>query len=105
MTDTPELLSPAGDRECLEAAVDFGCDAVYVGATSYGMRAGPKNFDMGGLADAVKYAHEPGAKVYLTCNTVPTNDEAEMFPRFISDAYEAGVDAAIIADQIGRAHV
>lgn len=98
MTDTPELLSPAGDRECLEAAVDFGCDAVYVGGTEFGMRAGPKNFDMQGLAEAVRYAHGSGSKVYLTCNTVPTNDEAADYPRFISEAKETGIDAVIIAD-------
>ena len=98
MTDTPELLSPAGDRECLEAAVDFGCDAVYVGGTNFGMRAGPKNFDMRGLADAVEYAHAGGSKVSLTCNTVPTNDEAADYPRFIAEARDTGIDAVIIAD-------
>lgn len=98
MTEIPEILSPAGDRECLEAAVDFGCDAVYIGGTSFGMRAAPKNFDMEQLADAVKYAHNGGAKVYLTCNTVPTVDEADAFPKFIAEAYETGIDAAIIAD-------
>lgn len=98
MDRIPEILSPAGDRECLEAAVDFGCDAVYVGGTSFGMRAGPKNFDSEGLAYAVKYAHDAGAKLYLTCNTVPTNDEAEQYPDFIAAAYEIGIDAAIIAD-------
>ena len=41
----PEVLAPAGDMERLEAAVDFGADAVYLGGTSFGMRAGPKNFD------------------------------------------------------------
>ncbi|MCR4780869.1 MAG: U32 family peptidase [Ruminiclostridium sp.] len=98
MDNTPELLSPAGDRECLEAAVDFGCDAVYLGGQSFGMRAGPKNFDMEGLADAVLYAHDRGVKVYLTCNTVPTNDEAAAFPAFIAEARKTGIDAAIIAD-------
>ena len=98
MNNIPEILSPAGDRECLEAAVDFGCDAVYVGGQTFGMRAGSKNFSMEQLADAVKYAHNGGAKVYLTCNTVPTNDEAEAFPEFIAAAYETGIDAAIIAD-------
>ena len=88
MTEIPEILSPAGDIECLEAAVDFGCDAVYIGGQSFGMRAGPKNFDMEQLADAVKYAHNGGAKVYLTCNTVPTADEADAFPGFITEAYE-----------------
>ena len=98
MADIPEILSPAGDRECLEAAVAFGCDAVYVGGTSFGMRSAPKNFDGEGLADAVKYAHAGGAKLYLTCNTVPTNEEAQLYPKFIAEAYEAGIDAAIIAD-------
>ena len=98
MNNIPEILSPAGDRECLEAAVDFGCDAVYVGGQTFGMRAGSKNFSIEQLADAVKYAHNGGAKVYLTCNTVPTNDEAEAFPEFIAAAYETGIDAAIIAD-------
>ncbi|MBO6230828.1 MAG: U32 family peptidase [Ruminiclostridium sp.] len=98
LNNKPEILSPAGDRECLEAAVDFGCDAVYVGGQTFGMRAGPKNFDMQGLADAVKYAHNGGSKLYLTCNTVPTNDEAEAYPKFIAEAYDAGIDAAIIAD-------
>ncbi len=93
-----ELLSPAGDYECLEAAVDYGCDAVYLGGTDFGMRANPKNFDMESLYSAVKYAHEKGVKVYLTCNTVPTNDEAEAFPAFITEAAKTGIDAVIVAD-------
>lgn len=98
MNNIAELLSPAGDYECLEAAVDYGCDAVYLGGTSFGMRATPKNFDMEGLQKAVSYAHERGAKVYLTCNTVPTNDEAERFPDFIAEAQKTGIDAVIAAD-------
>ena len=98
MNKLPEILAPAGEPECLEAAVDFGCDAVYIGAHSFGMRAGPKNFDPEQLAEAVRYAHNGGAKVYLTCNTVPTNDEADDYPRFIAEAYETGIDAAIVAD-------
>lgn len=93
-----ELLSPAGDYECLEAAVDYGCDAIYLGGQSFGMRANPKNFSAEELAKAVAYAHKGGAKVYLTCNTVPTNDEAEAFPRFIAEAKETGIDAVIAAD-------
>ena len=93
-----ELLSPAGDYECLEAAVDYGCDAVYLGGTDFGMRANPKNFDMESLYSAVEYAHQRGVKVYLTCNTVPTNDEAEAFPAFITEAEKTGIDAVIVAD-------
>ncbi|MBQ8978747.1 MAG: U32 family peptidase [Oscillospiraceae bacterium] len=93
-----EVLAPAGDQERLTAALDFGADAVYLAKTSFGMRAGPKNFDEEGLTQAVKMCHERGVKVYLTCNTLPRNEEIPSFEHFIRQAHEAGVDAAIIAD-------
>ena len=94
----PELLAPAGDRECFDAALMFGADAVYVGAKEYGMRAAAKNFDMQALADAVSAAHAKGVKVYLTANILPRNAETDAFPAFIRDAYAAGIDALIAAD-------
>ena len=93
-----ELLSPAGDYECLEAAVDYGCNAVYLGGKSYGMRAGSKNFDFDEMKMAVEYAHASNVKVYLTCNTIPSNSEIEAFPDFIKNAELAGIDAAIVCD-------
>lgn len=98
MTRRAELLSPAGDAECLQAALDYGADAVYLAGRTYGMRAGAKNFDEEGLCKAVQTAHEKGVKVYITCNTVPLNNEIETFPEFISNAQNAGVDAVIAAD-------
>lgn len=93
-----ELLSPAGDMECLQSALDFGADAVYLAGKTFGMRAGAKNFNEEELCTAVKTAHERGVKVYITCNTVPLNDELDRFPEFISNAQNAGVDAVIAAD-------
>ena len=93
-----ELLSPAGDAECLEAAVDFGCNAVYLGGKSYGMRAGSKNFAFDEMKRAAEYAHAANVKVYLTCNTTPSNGEIEAFPEFIKNAQSAGIDAAIVCD-------
>lgn len=93
-----EVLSPAGDRERLEAAVEFGADAVYLAGTAFGMRAGPKNFDEAGLESAVSYCHDRGVKVHLACNTLPRNSEIAGFERFIRRGEECGVDAAIIAD-------
>lgn len=98
MTRKAELLSPVGDAECLQAALDYGADAVYLAGKAYGMRAGAKNFDKEGLCKAVQTAHEKGVKVYITCNTVPLNSEIEAFPEFISNAQNAGVDAVIAAD-------
>ena len=41
----PEVLAPAGDMERLIAAVKYGADAVYLGGSSFGMRANAGNFD------------------------------------------------------------
>ena len=93
-----ELLSPAGYYECLQSAVDYGCDAVYLGSTMFGMRASAAKFDFDTLKKGVEYAHAKGVKVYLTCNTVPSNDEIEQLPEFIKNAYACGIDAAIVSD-------
>lgn len=93
-----ELLAPAGDEESFISALDFGADAVYLAGKSFGMRAGAKNFNEEELFRAVQTAHERGVKVHITCNTVPTNEEVERFPEFISMAQSAGVDAVIAAD-------
>ena len=53
----PELLSPAGDRERLEAAVRYGADAVYLAGKSFGMRSAPQNFGEEELREAVAYCH------------------------------------------------
>lgn len=94
---TPELLSPAGDRECLEAAVRFGADAVYLGGSAFGMRRGAA-FGEEALAEAVAFAHTHGVKAYLCCNTLPSNDEAEALPPFLRMARDVGADALIVAD-------
>ncbi|MBP3921916.1 MAG: U32 family peptidase [Ruminiclostridium sp.] len=93
-----ELLSPAGDYECLESAVDYGADAVYLGSTMFGMRAAAAKFDFDTLKKGIEYAHKKNVKVYLTCNIVPSNDEVEMLPEFIKNAYSCGIDAAIVSD-------
>ncbi len=93
-----EILAPAGDMERLKAALDFGADAVYLGGTMFGMRAGAPNFDAETLCQAVKLAHEKNKKVYLTVNTLPRNPELALLPQFISEAVNAGTDALIIAD-------
>ncbi|MCL2035696.1 MAG: U32 family peptidase [Oscillospiraceae bacterium] len=94
----PEILAPAGDLERITAAVLFGADAVYLAGKSFGMRASPDNFTHDGIINAVKLCHERGVKVYLTCNTLPTNEEAGRLPEFIRFAGDAGVDALIVAD-------
>ena len=95
----PELLAPAGDLERLRGALDYGADAVYLGRESFSMRAAASNFHSAEqLHEAVALAHQYGKKVYLTCNTLPRNDEFEELPGFLSTCQEIGVDAFIISD-------
>ncbi len=94
----PEILSPAGDMECLNSALNFGADAVFLAGTLFGMRSAPKNFDNTQLRQACELAHARGAKVYITCNTLPRNRELAALPDFLSYAQECGADAFIIAD-------
>ena len=98
MLQIPELLAPAGDLERLRYAINYGADAVYCGLPEFGMRSAPANFTPEQLAEGVIYAHARGRKVYLTMNTLPTNEEADRLPEAIKEAAKAGVDAFIVAD-------
>lgn len=93
-----ELLSPAGDFERLKLALKFGADAVYLGGEQFGMRTNPSNFNADQLKEAVSLVHSLGKKVYLTCNTLPRNNEIEYLPDFLKYAADIGIDAFIIAD-------
>jgi putative protease len=93
-----ELLSPAGGAESLRVAALYGADAVYLGCKDFSMRAAPENFTLAELGEAVGFAHERGVRVYLACNIIPTNQEADSFPGFISAAAKSGIDAVIVAD-------
>lgn len=98
MLAQPELLSPAGSLETLKYAVLFGADAVYCALPEFGMRAAPVNLTVEELREGCIFAHARGKKVYLTLNTLPTNEEVGRLPEYIRQAAEAGVDAFIIAD-------
>lgn len=94
----PEILAPAGDIERLQAAIDFGADAVYLGGKMFGMRSSAGNFDADSLVEAVKLCRQRGVRIYLTCNTLPRNNEIDMLEGFLKTADECGVDALIVAD-------
>ena len=93
-----EVLAPAGDEERFNACINYGADAVYLGRKQFGMRSSPMNFDFAQLVKAVQSAHAKGIKVYLTCNTLPRNNEIPQFEQFVREAVEAQVDALIVAD-------
>lgn len=93
-----ELLAPAGNMECLHAAVKAGTDAVYLGAGHFNARRGADNFSLENLAEACDYAHLRGVKIYLTLNTVVLPSELPDALELARQAYRCGVDAFIVQD-------
>ncbi len=93
-----ELLAPAGSMEALIAAVQGGCDAVYLGHKSFSARVSAQNFDDNELFDAVKYCHLRGVKVYLAVNTLCLKRQFSQLVALIKTAAAAGVDALIVQD-------
>ncbi|MDU1411664.1 MAG: U32 family peptidase [Clostridium sp.] len=94
----PELLAPAGNLEKLKAAINFGADAVYLGGSKLNLRAFADNFSNEELAEGIKYAHERGKKVHVTLNVFPHNDDLDGLEDYLTELYELGVDAIIVAD-------
>ena len=84
--------------ERLRMALLYGADAVYLAGTAFGMRAAAGNFDQEQLRQAVKLAHGRGVRVYVTCNTLPREDELAMLPGYLEFLQDAGADALIVAD-------
>lgn len=94
----PELLAPAGNMECLKAAVQAGCDAVYLGGKHFGARAFSNNFTNEELVEAINYCHLYGVKVYVTVNTMITEELVKPFIEYIDFLAHINVDAIIISD-------
>jgi putative protease len=100
-----ELLAPAGDRECLQAAVENGADAVYFGLQSgFNARARAANFQPDELPGVIDELHRRGRKGYLTLNTLVFPDELEAVEQWFRHAVAAGIDAVLVQD-LGLARV
>ncbi len=102
---SPEILAPAGSIEGMRAAINAGCDAVYIGGTKFGARAYAKNLARDDMLDAIQYCHLRGVKVYLAVNTLFKDDEIknELY-EYVRPYYEAGLDAVIVQD-VGAAYM
>lgn len=94
----PELLSPAGNMESLYAAIEGGCDAIYLSGTLYGARSYTANFTNEQLKEAVSYAHMYNVKVYVTINTLIYEAEVKRFLEYVDYLVSIFVDAVIVQD-------
>jgi len=92
------LLAPAGSFEALEAAVNAGADAVYLGGKAFGARAYANNFDEEELRRAVYFAHLHRVKILVTVNILIDDSEMEELARYLVLLYNIGVDGIIVQD-------
>lgn len=94
----PEILAPAGDFICLQAALDAGADAVYFGLGTFNMRArSGVNFKESDLPEIARRCRERGVKAYLALNAIMFEGEIDGVERTILAA-KPYVDAFIVAD-------
>lgn len=94
----PELLAPAGSAECLETALYFGADAVYVGLGRFGMRAFAENFTPEELSEAVTKTHAAGRRLHVALNALIRPEEMKTLRETLGLLREIGPDAVIFSD-------
>ena len=98
MNKRPEILAPAGDFTCLQAAIDAGADAVYFGLGTFNMRArSGVNFKADDLPEISRRCRERRVRAYLALNAIMFEGEVETVENTIIAA-KPYVDAFIVAD-------
>lgn len=98
MEQKVELLAPAGDFDCVKAAVQNGANCIYLGGNTFSARASAKNFDDTSLKEAIEYCKIRGVKTNLTLNTLIKDNEFKDAFSLAKKAYEFGIDAIIVQD-------
>jgi putative protease len=96
--NSPELLAPAGDWDCVKAAVENGADAIYFGLDRFNARMRAQNFTGADLPQLMEFLHRRGVKGYVTFNTLVFANEMADAEQFLRALIAAGVDAAIVQD-------
>lgn len=92
-------MAPAGNFECLRAAIQGGADSVYFGVEKLNMRShSANNFKMEDLEEIVRICSESGVKTYLTLNIVLYNEDLEDMRKTLQAARKAGITAVIASD-------
>ncbi len=92
-------MAPAGNFECLHAAIQGGADSVYFGVEKLNMRShSANNFKMSDLKEICEICRSNGVKTYLTLNIVLYNEDLEDMRKTLEAAKEAGITAVIASD-------
>ena len=100
-----EIMAPAGNFECLRAAIQGGADSVYFGVGHLNMRShSANNFQPEDLSEVVRICREAGVKSYMTLNIVLYQEDLEPMRKALDAALAAGVDAIIASDMAAIAY-
>jgi len=98
MLRRPEILAPAGDMTTLQAVLDAGCDAVYLGLDRFNMRRmATRNFDSTTLPEASQRCRSRQVRCYLTLNSILFEHELQECRELLQFA-RPYIDAVIVAD-------
>jgi len=98
-TDHIEILAPAGSFESLSAALNAGCNSVFLGIADFNMRASAtNNFIVDDLPKIVGLCHEKGVKVYITINILLFDNEIKKMQEVVDNVKKYNVDAIIASD-------
>jgi len=94
----PELLAPAGDWECLRAAVENGADGVYFGFSSHNARMRARNFTINELPKIMEFLHLRGVRGYVALNTLVFTEELYEVAKAVEKIILGGADALLVQD-------
>ena len=95
--DKIELLAPAGDLERLKIAVLYGADAIYLGGKQFSLRSRASNFSLEDIAEGVRFANAHGAKIHVTVNMLPHEEDLHGLKEYLMELEHIGVTAIIAA--------
>ncbi|AOM82510.1 peptidase U32 family protein [Salisediminibacterium beveridgei] len=100
ITKKPELLAPAGNLEKLKVAVRYGADAVFIGGQDFGLRSNADNFSSDEMSEAVEFANQYGACIYVTTNIFAHNENMEGLESYLEGLQRVGIKGIIVADPL-----
>lgn len=95
MNKTIELLAPAGSLEKLKIAILYGANAVYIGGKKFSLRARANNFTLENIKEACEFAREHNAKIYVTMNIIPHEEDFDGLVEYLQYLESVGVSAII----------
>lgn len=94
----PEILAPTGTIESVTAALNGGCDAIYIGGKDFNARKYASNPSDNELKDIIDICHLRGVKVFITLNILYKEKEIQQVLDFVKRVYDFGADGLIIQD-------